>query len=384
MNNRTLVIVSSWKRDKGNGGLCVYELDDAGALNLLSVTDTDIRFNYVYIDKDKSLVYALDETDKHPEQRAGGGGQIYVYKLNRETGELTFMQRVPTWCPNPTWLSIEPEKKYAVVSNHGSKSVATRIKQNENGEYELDIVTDDSVIELFEVNEDGTLGKMLDVVKHYGSGPEARQASPRPHCAVMSPDGKLFCVCDKGNDTVRMYSIDKKERKLALPGGFYKCPTASLPRYCVFHPSKPYMFHNNENCYDLCSYSYDTDGKLELIGKTSVVPEGFACDKPKQEQQGLTINPSGKVIYDIVRGPDCISVLSVNEDDGTTELKQNVSVDDPWPRGNAITEDGRFLIVCGLIGGRIFVYSLNADGMIEKLCSVSEQSCAAYVSTWMF
>lgn len=383
MSKKTFVYISSWSHGTGECGLCVYEQDpETGELSFLQRVDSNVSFNVTLIDRKRNILYALNEGMKLPELRAGGGGQIYVYHADPETGLLTFIGQKATWCPNPSFITLDAEGQYAIVSNHASSAAATQIVQDAFGKYHLNIEYDDSVVELFEVQKNGMIGELLDVDKHVGNGPEPRQLRPRPHSAVMSPDGRLFAVCDKGNDTVTMYQIDRDKKKLTHPAGVWHCESGSLPRYCVFHPVLPYFYHNNECSMDLCAYRYDADGRLSPIGKYSALPDGHVIGKGKHEQQGLCIHPSGTLIYDIVRGPNTVAAFQVKEDTGSVQLIQSQKVPDSWPRGCAISENGRFLIVCGLEGGKIFVYPLDENGRLLELCSEYAQPSAAYVTFW--
>ena len=59
---------------------------------------------------------------------------------------------------------------------------------------------------------DGTVDKLVDVKKHRfdkrTKDYENRVTVPHPHCAVRSPSGKLFAVCDKGDCHVYLYTVD--------------------------------------------------------------------------------------------------------------------------------------------------------------------------------
>ena len=338
MSSKTIVYISSWVRGKVNddGGLSVFSLDGATReLSLLQRVDPSVRFNMTHIDRARGVLYALNETDQLPGVRAGGGGRVFAYRIDPETGMLTLLGTKPTWCPNPAYMTLSADGAFAVVANPGSKAAATRIDRDAFGKYYMHVEYDDSCVELFEVLPDGTLGELLDVQKHYGSGPEARQASPRPHSAVMSPDGTLFAVCDKGNDTVRLYAIDRETRCLKLPAAPAVCAPATLPRYCVFHPTLPYFYHNNEKLMELHAYRYAPTGALTRVAEVNAMPEGYVPAKGPHEQQGLSIHPDGRFLYDIVRGPNTVGVFAIDEATGAPRLIQSRAVPDAWPRGCA-------------------------------------------------
>jgi 6-phosphogluconolactonase len=46
-----------------------------------------------------------------------------VYSINKETGELTFVQRQLTYGKNPRDFAIDPTGKYLLVANQDSDSI---------------------------------------------------------------------------------------------------------------------------------------------------------------------------------------------------------------------------------------------------------------------
>ena len=51
----------------------------------------------------------------------------------------------------------------------------------------------------------------------------------------------------------------------------------SESRYCVFHPTKPYLFVNHEHSGNgkmmVSAFHYNEDGELELINKVDCLPK---------------------------------------------------------------------------------------------------------------
>ncbi len=323
MGKNTYVYVSSGRTSSTDFGLSGYNFDPTtGELRFIEKTETDVIFNATYFDRRRALLYALEENMNLPGIRGGGGGgRVFVFKVDAATGKLTKVCSKETWSANPAYLTLDATGEYLVVANHGSKSAVTKIGQDAYGNYYPIIEHDDATVELFSVNEDGTIDRLLDVIKHPGSGPEKRQVIAHPHSAVMSPSGRLFAVCDKGNDTVRMYKIDREKKKFVLPTQIYKHPGATLPRYCVFHPDKPWFYHNNENTTYLSAFTYDEDGYLTELGSCNVLPESYEMREQVLEQQGLVMSRDGRYIYDIIRGPNVVAVMEVDQGNGTVKLQ---------------------------------------------------------------
>lgn len=384
---RLFMYVSSWSHGKSQAGIGLFEVDaETGALEYRGKQIEGADFNVSWFDRKNRLLYALSTTAKLPGLRAGGGGQIFVFAADGETGRLRLLKSTPTWSISPAYMAIDLSGRYMVVANHASRSTVTKVRKDAFGKYRLLVEYDDSTVELFEVREDGTVGELLDVVYHHGDGPEWRQTNAHPHSCNMSPSGRLFAVCDKGNDTVSMYTINREKQRLELASGIFRHAPGTLPRYCAYHPSLPYFYHNNEACMDLHAFRYDEEGRLEPIGAFSSLPDGFSgdsrCRGEVLEQQDLLMHPNGRFLYDVVRGPNTIAVFAVDQSTGRLERIQDLFVGGQWPRGIAMSPDGRFMALCSVGSGGICMYSVGEDGRLSPTGHTGELEYAAYASFW--
>lgn len=232
MTDQTLVYISSWARSSDGSdeyGLSVCSLcGESGELRLIETVEPTVLFNVTCLDRQRGVLYALNEENELPGLRAGGGGRIFAFRIDPASGRLTPLCVRETWCPSPSYLSLDASGRFLIVSNHGSKAAITRIGQDALGNYYPIVEHDDTAVELFSLREDGSIDRLLDVVRHTGSGPERRQLTAHPHSVVMSPSGALFAVCDKGNDTVRLYRLDDERGRLVPPIRY----TAARPAPC--------------------------------------------------------------------------------------------------------------------------------------------------------
>lgn len=354
------LFVSCWTHGAGNGGIAQYAADaESGALELLRILDAGTDFGTLFLDRERNVLYALNETAALPPHRSAGGGRIFTYRLDPGTGSVSKLGETPTWCPNPSYLGLDPERRFAIVSNHSGRGAATKLVRD-GDTFRPEIVTDDALVELFALNADGSIGALLDAAWHSGRGAGTRQEGPHPHCAVPSPDGRFFAVCDKGNDGVYFYAPDGQS--LGSPSVTRTAP-GSMPRYACFHPEKPFFYHNNEGRPVVNAYRVEPDGALAPIGEFAALPEDSGAGK--REQQDLLMHPSGRVVYNLVNGPDCVSVLRVDSGSGALTLLQSCPVGHSWPRGICLSPDGCFAAVTCLRGGAIVLFSVAPDGTLS-------------------
>lgn len=379
MSGKTFVYVSSWTHRDGIPGLGLYEFNnDTGELTFIKMLNTDIAFSVSTVDHKRNILYVIDESANLPELRFGGGGRIFAYKLNPENGDAQLLCCTPTYSTMPSFVSLDPSGRFMVVSNHASRSYVTKLVKDVYGKYQPHIVLDDSMVQLFSVHEDGSIGEILDVAYHVGDGPNPRQTNAHPHSARMSPSGKLFAVCDSGSDFVRFYKIDAEHKQLLLTGNNYRASAGTMPRSCAFHPTKPFFYYNMEGRMDMCAMRYDEDGSLTPIGDYNTLPEHFEPDPGKtMEQQEMVMHPNGEYLYDVLNGAQMVAVFKVDQGTGALTLIQNQEVDGEWPRGCAISPNGKFLVLACKNSGRVFSFSIGRDGTLTPTGFAVEQSQAS-------
>lgn len=382
MSEKIFAYVSSWSHGEGASGLYLYTFDpEIGALSLVRQLDDKTEFAVSSVDRERGILYIVDESANLPGLRTSGGGRVFAFRIDPETGDLEQLSCMPTFCANPSYVTPDASGKYLVVSNHAGRNCVTKVSRDAFGKFHMSVEYDDSTVDLFALNEDGSIGELVDVAKHEGSGPDFKfQANPHPHCAIMSPSGKLFAVCDKGNDHVYLYSIDRNNNRLTLESAPYVCPPGSRPRFCAFHPTLPYFYHNNEGRSDMDAYRYDETGRLEFIGSFGLKTEENAAVSGVWEQQDMRIDQKGEYLYTLVSNPATVVVYKVDQDTGALNAIQNLKLDGERARACALSPDGRFLLVACTRSGKVFTLAVGEDGTLTHTDVVTDQPCAAFIT----
>ena len=378
--------VSRWGLLKGAPGLSLFSFDEeTGEIRELEKIDESRSFGCSHIDTTRNVMYICNECDLFPEIPMNSG-RIYAYRIDPKSGALTEINHAETYCPFPSYVNMDPERKYLITPNHSWATFTTSIEKGEDGVFRPVVRSNDSVVNLFEVNEDGSIGKMVDVAYHKG-GEEIRFALtgkphiPHPHCAMRSPDGKLFACCDKGDGHIYLYAIENG--KLVLKSRTLTDTPHSEPRYCMFHPTKPYLYVNHEHTpgdvLTMTTFRYDEDGQLTEVGKLYCDIGDAEPKEPHRQMQGMCISPDGKYVYCQAHGYNLILAFGIDEATGALYQIQNVPVDGIWPRSLTMSPDGRFLINCCL-AGTISVYQVGSDGILTDTGHRAELQGAAYIS----
>jgi 6-phosphogluconolactonase len=278
---------------------------------------------------------------------------------------LTEINHQPSYGSLPCSVAVDATGKYLIATSHTGSAPVTKTVRDASGKYRIVLEYDDATTVLYRLNEDGSIGDPCDIYKHSGNGPDPEQSHPRIHSVMASPSGNLFAVCDKGSDQIFFFRINRKTEKLEVCGGVgYKSIPGSSPRYSVFHPTRPYFYMNNETKAVIRAFRYDEDGKLEHICTVNALPEDCE-DNPTMMQADIRIHPSGKYLYDLIRGINAASVFEIKEETGEIKKIQTVTLDGTGPRGCAISPDGRFMHIAALTSKEILVWAIGEDGKLS-------------------
>lgn len=361
--------VSQWAFKLGVPGLSLFTFDQTtGELSFVKQLDDAKSFGCSMVDQERGLLYLCNEEDVFPEVPYNTG-RVYCYHIDPETGDTVLVNRKDTYCSFTSYLNTDPEKRYLMVSNHSMPNFSTTVQRCEDGTIQPVLQHQDALVNLFTLNEDGSIGDMVDFAQHKETELlytlEGKPTIPHPHCVMRSPSGKLYACCDKGDSHMYIYTIDNGKLKL-LSRTLTDVP-GSEPRYCAFHPTRPYLYVNHEHTpgdrITLTTFRYEEDGRLEKVGTLYADLSGFAPKEAPRQQQGMCITPDGRFVYTQAHGYNLLLALAVDEETGLLKQIQATQIDGTWPRSLNMSPDGKFLINCCL-GGQISVYQVGADGIL--------------------
>ncbi len=384
MKKKILAYVGNWSFEaspaKGRG-ITLYDYEpESGTLKMLETVRPDIAAGQLCLDPSRAILYSNDECGERRGE-IGGGGYVYAFHINRETGRLTLLNQRDSLSPEPSYLCLDRSGQYLTVCHCADPWHVTKIIRQPDGSFSNQVLFDDTALVLFRLYEDGTLGTVCDaavVPGGDGRGEYAhRDVDPvsghiqlvrvisRLHSVVASPDGELMAVCDKGMDRVYTFRVDRERGKLIQTDCWQAPEVACFPRYAAFHPEKPVLYVNNENCAILNSFHYDSStGHLSRFSRVALLQEdpGLVDGKPVGAQD-LLVQPGGKMLYCTLCGLNLIVVCRLNED-GSPVPCQHISCRGILPRALALSPDGRFLFCGNMISGDITSFAVDDEGFL--------------------
>ena len=340
--------------------------------------------------KDQNTVYIANEVRNFTGLNGSGGG-ITSYRV-LDNGNLEKLNDSISYGSRPAYVSLSESGRYLLVANHGShSSVTCHYEQAGNGEWKLKREFDDSSVAVFEVEEDGRIGKLTDLVKMEGNGYWCHgggQSTSHVH-SVRMHHGYVYS-CNRGADEIEVMKLNENTGKLSLITK-YHTRNAYAPRYLDFHPTLNLMYVLYEN-YPAISVFECKDGNLtekqfietkdydyylkyplpEYQNTEASIDEVNTCgmaDHHRSMPSDIHITEDGKFLYVSNRcfGEDGTITSFKVKDDGTLEFMEELHLNGCDPRGFMISSDRNNLFVGLLDKDIVEVYHIENNGVIHKI-----------------
>ena len=281
---------------------------------------------------------------------------VYAYRVDRETGLLSFLNRQQITGQSTLCLSATRGFTHLIV---GAISGA---------------------MASISLCEDGALGNVCDQFNLPGErGPlRGEQPFPRPHHCPFDPLGRHCYVLDKGGDAVDVYDINRQTGKMALRARLQTRP-GSIPRHIAFHPNGHFAYFNTESIGTVVSCRLEQpNGELIPFQILPTIPESYVGNYSLSSE--IAVHPSGNWLYVSNRGHNSIAAFAIDPSSGALKSLGWQSTLGEIPRYFAIEPGGRFLYVANQKSGTIKAFSIDLD---TGLLSFSGQTVETPTPVWM-
>ena len=353
----------------GNGhGIHLFEVERAtGAMTPIGVYELGTSPSCLALNAAQTRLYSANETDRAGKSKEG---TVSAFAINRADGRLSLLNTVPSGGAGPTYVSVHPSTKFALVANYFGGSVA-----------------------VLPIQPDGRLGAATDVKRDTGEpGPKKAGDAPtgsfafsghdrtHAHMIQADPTGRFVLHVDLGLDRIFVWKFDERNGVLTPnEPPAVSLPPGSGPRHWSFHPNGRWCYVLQEEASTIALFDYDAvNGRLMSRQTISSLPAGFAGSNFASE---ILISMDGRFVYAGNRLHDSIGVFSVRENG---EL---AFVGEEWTRGNYprsfnFEPGGRFLYCCNQRGDNVTVFRVERNtGRLEftgHYSPVGNPSCIVF------
>ena len=359
---KTYIYIGAWNRpsESGKCGITVAEYDPKEAqITPIATQFSQISCGAMKVDPEKKVLYVVDER----REIAGKtfGGMIHAFAIQPETGILTFLSEGPALGVQPSF--VEYDGPYVLETNHTTDQYIIRTERDEKGNFHTVREKEESSVVLFERNEDGSVGKALDLLrfnqKEWDIPGSDIARNSHIHAIMKLPGTDRYVATDKGLDAVYTLKVDAGSKTLVQTGA-WRGVTGSSPRYLALHPAKPLLYLNYETRAILSVLEYDTEGVLRE--RITVPASGLYSEEEETKASDVVVDRAGENLYLLLRSKKEISWFTLDPD-GVPRWKANVATNNTeGGRKMELSADGRFLLAAGFPDDELTVFEITRSG----------------------
>jgi 6-phosphogluconolactonase len=338
-------------------GIYAYRFDPAsGHASFLGLEAATPNPTFLTVAREWQTLYAVNENGK---AAGGDGNTVSAFRINRHTGRLKFLNKVPSAGDGPCDLALAHTAHFLLVSNCGSGSVA-----------------------LLPLLPDGSLARAASVVQHHGSSMNSRrQSGPHAHGLAISLDDRFAFVADLGIDKIFVHPIDPRKASISAATEAVLVTGGGGVRHLTLDPDGRFLYSIDELDSALAVFRY-VRGRIHKIFIQHALPAGAP---PQRGGSELAIDSSGRFLYASVRGDqNNIAVFSIDPHNGIPHPIDFISSEGIMPRHFALDLTGSWLAVANQKSHSIVW--LRRDPATGRLRSIGDRSgqldspmCVAFV-----
>jgi 6-phosphogluconolactonase len=307
-----------------------------------------------------------------------GSKEIFVFALDRDSGDLTEIERVRvpgTDKPSPTSMpmAVGPDRRFLYAALRSEPFPVSSFAIQENGRLAhlgaapladsmAYIVTDRSGRFLLSASYPGA---KLAINPIDASGRVSERATqvlgtgPKAHCVIIDAANRYVYCTNLGANTIMQLRFDAEAGTVSpnQPAAISTKPNAG-PRHLAFHPNGRFLYLLNETDATLGAYAVNpANGALAELQTVPTLPPDFTG---KPSAADLHVRPDGLFVYSSERTTSTIKGYRIDPERGTFSRCGRWPTE-TTPRGFAIDPRGRFLLAAGLSSNAMTVSAIDPD-----------------------
>jgi len=321
-------------------GIYAWRFDpSSGKLTSLGLVAETINPAYVCATPDGRFLYAVNW--QTPE--AAKDDTVSAYSINKNTGALTFLNKVSAGGGLPNQVVVDPQGKLVMVTNYGFHG--------------NDAEHNNSSLAALPIQADGRLGTPFYVDHHTGAALSPRQTTgAKTHGVVFTKDDRFAFVAELGLDRVYTYQVDVAKRAVkAADPPYVSVGAGSGPRRLVLSPDEKFLYVNHETDSEVSVFAVNR-GTLKEIQQISTLPTDF---KGRNTTAEIKLDKAGRFLYVSNRGANNIAVYAVDPSEGKLTLREFVPALGQSPRNITIDPTGRYFFAANQFSNNVVIFSLD-------------------------
>ena len=323
-------------------GINIFGFDRSGSTfsHIGSVMDRT-QPNFLAIHPSGNFLYAVSGQRFSDDSNHG---TVSAFKVDRETGGLELLNERSTEGQGPAHVSADPLGRFVYVSNYSGGNVS-----------------------VFAVQEDGSLSEVTDTAQHEGSSVnERRQRAAHVHAADPSPDGRFLYVSDLGIDKIKIYQVSDSGELTPAETPYAESEPGAGPRHFTIHPGGEFAYSVEELSRTVAVYSVNTqNGALQRLQRLTLLPDDMEGDD-SMTAADIHISPDGNHLYATTRGPNILTIFSIDENSGELSVVGHESTQGGHPRNFMIDQNGEFLLVANRDNDNVVMFFRDSEsGLLE-------------------
>jgi 6-phosphogluconolactonase len=332
----------------GNGrGIHIFLVNRAtGGITPAGTFESDSSPSCLVLNASRTRLYSTNETDRMGKDKQG---TVSAFAVDPTHGRLELLNSVGSGGAGPTYVSLHPCGRFALVANYFGGSVAV-----------LPILPDGRLGAAVDVKVDaGTLGPTRTPNAPPGSFAFSGHDRAHAHMIDADPSGRFVLHTDLGQDKIFVWKFDEQKGVLtpADPPSV-AFPPGDGPRHFALHPNGRWLYSIQEEGSNIVLFDFDAaTGRLTARQTISTLPPGFGGSNFCSE---ILVSGDGRFVYAGNRLHDSIGILSIGPN-GTLTLVGEEWTRGDYPRSFNFDPAGRFLYCCNQRGDNIAVFRVDRN-----------------------
>jgi 6-phosphogluconolactonase len=303
--------------------------------------------------------------------------EIYILAMNRESGDLALLDKVPvpgTDKPSPSSMpmAVTPDHRflYAALRSEPFPASSFAIDRASGGLTHVAttpladsmayIVTDRTGRFLLSASYPGnklTINPIDEKGQVVEGTTQIIPNRPKAHCILVDASNRYVYATSLGADTIMEWKFNPAAGTLSPIGpGIIQARPGAGPRHMALHPNGRFLYLITETTDTIGAYAIDpATGTLTELQFVDALPADF---KEQPAAADLHVTPDGRFLYGSERRTSTLAGYRIDPEKGTLSPIGHFPTE-KTPRGFAVDPRGRFLLSVGLDSNGMTVYRID-------------------------